>query len=49
MKGNDGGFMDVQSPHLLGKSPYRKSVIEAGFQPDISRQQTKMINTRGDG
>ena len=43
MKGNDTGFRNVQSPNLRGKSPGRKSVTQAGFQPDISRPQIKMI------
>jgi len=43
MKGNDSGLMNVQSQHLRGESPGRKSVTQAGFQPDISRPQIKMI------
>lgn len=43
MKGNDIGFINVQSPHLRGKSPGWKSVTQAGFQPDIFRPQIKMI------
>ena len=43
MKGNDSLFLDVQSQHLRGKSLGRKSVTQAGFHPDISRPQIKLI------